>query len=87
MLDEDQINNLKDAQYSLNLIREDLFSIDRPSNLIFSNLLEVIKLLDNKLERIYDHLDLSEIDDIPEIPDIASNALKAQKEQDEKHKG
>lgn len=86
MLDEDQINDLEEAQKSLALIREDLFSIDRPSNLIFSNLLGVIKLLDRKIERIYDQLDLSEIDDIPERRDIAQDALNAQKEENYKQK-
>lgn len=73
--------DLEDGQESLNLIREDLFSTTRPSNLILEDLINVIKLLDKKFERMYEELELSE------YYDITSNALKDQKEQNEKHKG
>ena len=73
--------DLEDGQESLNLIREDLFSTTRPSNLILEDLINVIKLLDKKFERMYEELELSE------YYDITSNTLKDQKEQNEKHKG
>ena len=37
------------AEETLELIREGFYNTDRPSNLIIKELVEVIKLLDNKL--------------------------------------
>ena len=42
---------MSEAEKTLELIREELYNTDRPSNLIIKELVEVIKLLDNKLNQ------------------------------------
>ena len=42
---------MRKAEETLELIREGSYNTDRPSNLIIKELVEVIKLLDNKLKQ------------------------------------
>ena len=42
---------MSESEKTLELIREGYYNTDRPSNLIIKELVEVIKLLDNKLNQ------------------------------------